>query len=178
MWNLTRQKKGCPIPGRADIQKRVFSDHADITGQEITSKLLYHARKRKNITIEEHTMMVDIISKDNICEGILVKKQNQEMQAIFAKEVVFATGGIGGLFRHSTNYPDITGDALAIAIRHRIELQDINYIQIHPTSLYSKDTGRRFLISESVRGEGAVLVNLMGSDSQMNYSREMLLQPL
>lgn len=70
--------------------------------------------------------------------------------------------GWAGLFQNSTNYPHITGDALAIALKHHIALQDINYIQIHPTTLYSEKKGRSFLISESVRGEGAVLLNEKG----------------
>ena len=75
---------------------------------------------------------------------------------------VFATGGIGGLFQFSTNYRHITGDALAIAMRHHIEVEHINYIQIHPTTLYTTKPGRSFLISESVRGEGAYLYNKDG----------------
>jgi len=73
--------------------------------------------------------------------------------------VVFATGGLGGLFVNSTNFSHITGDSFAIAIRNGVELKNINYIQIHPTVLFSKSKGRRFLISESVRGEGAKLLN-------------------
>ena len=133
--------------------------HKDITGQEITSKLLSRVRERENVRIDEFTTMVDMITDNNVCKGIIVQNQNREIQAIYAKTVVFATGGIGGLFKHSTNYKYITGDALAIAITHNIELQDVNYIQIHPTALYSEDPGRRFLISESVRGEGAILLN-------------------
>ena len=66
------------------------------------------------------------------------------------------------MYQHSTNYPHLTGDALAIAMRHGVELEHIDYIQIHPTTLYSKKPGRRFLISESVRGEGAKLYNAKG----------------
>ena len=70
-----------------------------------------------------------------------------------------ASGGIGGLYQHSTNFPHITGDGLAIAIKHNVEVEHVDYVQIHPTSLYSTKPGRSFLISESVRGEGAVLLN-------------------
>ena len=66
------------------------------------------------------------------------------------------------MYQHSTNYPHLTGDALAIAMRHKVELENIDYIQIHPTTLYSLKPGRRFLISESVRGEGAKLYNAKG----------------
>ncbi|WP_027400327.1 L-aspartate oxidase [Anaerovorax odorimutans] len=136
--------------------------HKDITGKEITSTLLERVREKENVKISEYTKMVDIIEEDNICKGIIVKNQHKELEALYAKIVVFATGGIGGLFKHSTNFKHISGDSLAISIIHNIKLQDINYIQIHPTSLYSKEMGRRFLISEAVRGEGAVLLNDKG----------------
>ena len=75
---------------------------------------------------------------------------------------MLATGGLGGLFRFSTNFRHIAGDALAIAMRHNIEVEHINYIQIHPTTLYTTKPGRSFLISESVLGEGAYLYNKDG----------------
>ncbi len=79
-----------------------------------------------------------------------------------ADYTVLACGGLGGLYEHSTNFRHLTGDAIAIALRHGIRLENTDYIQIHPTTLYSKEPGRRFLISESVRGEGAVLLNKDG----------------
>lgn len=133
--------------------------HADITGKEITGTLLDQVRDRKNITIYEHTTMLDILCKDNICHGIVIETSKGKIDRIKAKHTVLACGGIGGLYRHSTNFPHLTGDALAVALRHQIKLQDVNYVQIHPTTLYSEKQGRRFLISESVRGEGAVLYN-------------------
>ena len=102
--------------------------------------------------------MEDLITKDNTCYGAVVRKKDGTLETIQADCTVLATGGIGGIYRHSTNFRHLTGDALAIAIRHGIELQDINYVQIHPTTFYSKDDKTRsFLISESVRGEGAKL---------------------
>ena len=154
-----RTKEGLSYTKEGGHSKPRILHHKDITGQEITSKLLSRVRQRKNIRIDEFTTMVDIIADNRVCKGILVQDQNREIHAIYAKIVVFATGGIGGLFTHSTNYKYITGDALAIAINHGIELQDVNYIQIHPTALYSEEIGRRFLISEAVRGEGAILLN-------------------
>ncbi|MBQ2115114.1 MAG: FAD-binding protein, partial [Lachnospiraceae bacterium] len=90
---------------------------------------------------------------------------------IEADVTVLATGGVGGLYRHSTNFRHLTGDALAIALRHNVEVKDINYVQIHPTTLYSeKEEDRSFLISESVRGEGAKLC-----DKNMNrFVNELL----
>lgn len=136
--------------------------HKDETGKEITATLLSIAKKRKNITFIAQTTMIDLIKKDNICYGIVCEDEYGERGAILAKDIILATGGIGGLFKNSTNFPHITGDAFALALKHGIEMKDINYIQIHPTTLYSKKSGRRFLISESVRGEGAILLNENG----------------
>ena len=136
--------------------------HKDETGKEITATLLRIAKKRENITFVTQTTMIDFIEKDNVCQGIVCEDEYGEMGAIIAKNIILATGGIGGLFLNSTNYPHITGDSFALALKHGVELQDMNYIQIHPTTLYSKKKGRRFLISESVRGEGAILLNEKG----------------
>lgn len=133
--------------------------HEDLTGKEITSKLLAEVKNRENIRIEEYTTMVDIICDRNRCSGIIVMDKERKVRTIEANYVVLASGGIGGLFDNSTNYPHLTGDALAIGLKHHIAIQNINYIQIHPTTLYSQKPGRRFLISESVRGEGAHLLN-------------------
>lgn len=132
--------------------------HKDVTGKEITSKLLAAAKTKKNITMSEYTTMVDIIENNNEIQGIVISIGGQ-IKCIKAKKVILATGGVGGIFEHSTNFRHITGDSFAIAIRHGITMENINYIQIHPTTLYSKTPGRRFLISESVRGEGAILLN-------------------
>ncbi|MDD3307410.1 MAG: L-aspartate oxidase [Acetobacterium sp.] len=133
--------------------------HEDQTGKEITSKLLAQVKERKNITIIENMAMVDLICQDNRCTGVVANDRAGAIHLWQADYVVLATGGLGGLFHSSTNLQHLTGDALAIALKHQIQLENISYIQIHPTTLYSQKPGRRFLISESVRGEGAVLYN-------------------
>ncbi len=133
--------------------------HEDVTGKEITSHLLKAVRALDNVEIIEHFTMVDIIEKDNECFGIIGRDKNGEYTSITADYTVLGTGGIGGLYKNSTNYRHLTGDSLAVALLHNIKLKNIDYIQIHPTTLYSRKRGRRFLISESVRGEGAVLFN-------------------
>ena len=146
----------------AHSDKRILY-HEDITGKEITGKILAEARKRKNIEIIEHTMLVDFVEKDHKCVGAVIKR-NGRTEVIAAKILVLATGGVGGLYRHSTNFRQLTGDALAIALNHKLRMKDINYIQIHPTTLYSEnDQDRSFLISESVRGEGAKLYDKNGN---------------
>ncbi len=145
--------------------------HEDITGKEITSRLLEQAKQQKNITLLEHTAMLDLICEENACCGAVLRMADGRREAVPAAYTVLATGGIGGLYRHSTNFRHLTGDSIAVAVRHGIQLKDINYIQIHPTTLYSsKEEDRSFLISESVRGEGAKLY-----DKNMNRFVDELL---
>lgn len=131
--------------------------HDDVTGREITSKLLQRVQERENITIFTYTTMVDILVKDNTCYGVVAELSDGTMKSFLSDYTIWACGGIGGLYEHSTNFRQLTGDALAISMKYGIELENVDYVQIHPTTLYSNRPGRRFLISESVRGEGAVL---------------------
>ena len=146
----------------AHSDKRILY-HKDITGKEITSKLLARAKQKKNIEIIEHAMLLDILEKDGRCIGGIIR-ENGQLKVVESKILVLATGGVGGLYRHSTNFRQLTGDALAIALKHNVSTKDINYIQIHPTTLWSEnDRKRSFLISESVRGEGAKLYDKNGN---------------
>lgn len=154
--NLVYTKEGAHSANRI-----VF--HKDVTGKEITSHLLKEAQKRENITILEYVTLVDIIAEDNVCYGAVVKRENDRLEKIAAGGVVLATGGVGGAYKHSTNYRHLTGDAIAIAKKWGIRLRDIDYVQIHPTTLYTKESCERsFLISESMRGEGAKLYDKNG----------------
>ena len=145
----------------AHSQPRILF-HEDETGKEITSHLLAKVKTLENVTIMEYYTMVDILSADGECVGVVCHDKEGNYMAIKADYTVLATGGIGGLYSHSTNYAHLTGDSLAIAIKHGVALKNIDYIQIHPTTLYSEKKGREFLISESVRGEGAILLNAKG----------------
>lgn len=144
--------------------------HEDITGKEITRNLLKAVQKLPNVHILEYVTMLDLIEQDNTCFGILAKDKNDEYLTIEADNTILASGGIGGLYEHSTNYLHLTGDAIAIALRHNIKLENPDYVQIHPTSLYTNKPGRSFLISESVRGEGA---KLYGKDGK-RFANEVL----
>ena len=137
--------------------------HEDITGKEITSKLLAQIKIRKNIQIMEYTTMTDILISQGACAGIEAETSDHKKIYIHADQTIFASGGIGGRYQHSTNFPHLTGDALDISKKHGIRLEHLDYVQIHPTTLYSKKPGRRFLISESVRGEGALLYDKNGN---------------
>lgn len=163
--------------------------HDDVTGQEVTTKLLAAVRQLSNVRILEHVAMVDILEEERegerVCAGVLalpVSEADSTRPAdelagdgaatgdgaapapfeIRAANTIWATGGIGGVYEHSTNFPQLTGDAIYIASKHGVELDSLDYVQIHPTGLFSSQPGRTFLISESCRGEGAVLLNAAG----------------
>ena len=150
--------------------------HADITGREITTKLLAAVRRLSNVRILEHVAMTDILTErvDGAvrCMGVRATDVSEQDSvtpadelssaasfAIQAASTLWATGGIGGMYDHSTNFPQLTGDACYIAMKHGIACEHLDYVQIHPTGLFSSQPGRTFLISESCRGEGAVLLN-------------------
>lgn len=138
--------------------------HEDITGKEITETLQRHVKTLPNVTIMEYMTMTDILTENGECCGITAKSslKEEEVFHIHAKDTVLATGGIGGLYEHSTNFASLTGDALVVAKKHGVELEHLDYVQIHPTSLFRETKGRSFLISESARGEGAILLNGKG----------------
>lgn len=136
--------------------------HEDLTGKEITSKLLKQVEQCSNITLFSHTTMVDILEEDGTCYGVVVENSDGDLVTLECDYTIWACGGVGGLYQHSTNFRHLTGDALAISLKHGITLENIDYVQIHPTTLYSEKAGRRFLISESVRGEGAILLDQNG----------------
>lgn len=134
--------------------------HEDCTGKEITTKLMQAARARGNVFIVPYITMLDLICDGGQCFGIVAKDNKcGRLYRLHADYTVLASGGIGGVFENSTNFRILTGDALAVCLNHGVAVDHISYIQIHPTTLYSKKKGRRFLISESVRGEGAVLLD-------------------
>ena len=134
--------------------------HEDCTGREITSRLLEKVRTLENVEIAENTVMLDIIEKGGECLGIVTLDKNSgKAEYVYADYTVLASGGIGGIFEKSTNFPHLTGDGVAVSLKHNVAVDHINYIQVHPTTLYSEKGGRCFLISESVRGEGAHLLD-------------------
>ena len=147
----------------AHSNKRILF-HQDITGEEITSHLYEKVKTLPNVTILENTALIDLLVKDNTCYGGVILKEDHSLDKISAQCVYLATGGVDGLYRHSTNYRHLKGDGVAIALRHGVKMKDINYVQIHPTTFYSdKKDVRSFLISESVRGEGAKLYDKHGN---------------
>lgn len=135
---------------------------ADETGKSVFNVLYERVTARKNITIYEDTCLIDLINTNNNCYGGIVVKDGEVIK-INSKVTILACGGIGGLFKNSTNQRSLTGDGIAIALRNNIDVMNLDYIQFHPTALYEDNSNnKRFLISESLRGEGAYLINNNG----------------
>lgn len=134
--------------------------HEDCTGKEITTRLMQKVEQLKNVEIVPEVVMLDLISSQSGCYGIVAYgKKSGAARFVFSDYTVLACGGIGGIFSKSTNFRILSGDGVAVCLKRGVAVENLNYIQIHPTTLYSQKTGRCFLISESVRGEGAKLLD-------------------
>lgn len=133
----------------------------DQTGKAILETLIDRVRERANIHVFENWTCHDLLVKEGRAWGVYGQSGGKEYY-FKSPHTILATGGLGGMYKNTTNFSHIRGDGLAIAIRHGIKLKDMSYIQIHPTSFYEDRPGRKFLISESVRGEGGLLKNHRG----------------
>lgn len=143
---------------------------ADTTGEAIRVALVKSCEGNANIEIQENHFLIDLLgSQEGECNGALVyDKDNSQMVMYIARATIIATGGAGQLYRYSTN-PDVaTADGMAASFRIGCQLSDLEFIQFHPTVLFSHDT-QRFLISEAVRGEGGLLYNTHGERFMQNY---------
>lgn len=142
--------------------RRIFHSGGDATGKNVTDTLIGLLYKKDNITFVENTMALDLIVKDNVVGGCIVIQNEADYYPIYAKKVVIATGGIGSVYGATTNDLNATGDGIGIASRANAKIEHMEFIQFHPTALYSEKhpSRQRFLISEAVRGEGAYLLNI------------------
>ncbi|TCT13852.1 L-aspartate oxidase [Natranaerovirga pectinivora] len=142
-------------------RRRVVHCGGDATGRIILKSLKEIADARENITFIDKTFLVDILTEKNDVVGVLTYKD--DYKAYMASNVVIASGGIGQLYKYTTNPKIATGDGLGAAMRAGVETKDMEFVQFHPTALYTgEDDQSVFLISEAVRGEGAVLRNVQG----------------
>lgn len=147
----------CTREGGHSIPRILY--HRDRTGKEIMDHLIRTVRERSNIQIHEQEAMVDLIEQDGTCAGVISRDHAGRIRRRRSAVTVLACGGVGGLFRYSTNFRHITGDGIAMAMAHGVETEGLDRIQLHPTAFYDPLANRCLLISESVRGEGAVLLN-------------------
>ncbi|MTI46448.1 MAG: L-aspartate oxidase [Firmicutes bacterium] len=157
-------------------RRRVLHAGGDATGREIVKALSIQVKNRSNITVLEDIMALDLILNDSKCVGITALKDSKILN-IYSNDTVIATGGIGEIYNNSTNSTIATGDGIAMAYRGGCEINNMEFIQFHPTAFYSKDKGKKFLISEAVRGEGAVLRNKSGERFMEKYHPSKDLAP-
>lgn len=149
----------------------------DTTGKEVLDKLLAEAVQRPNITLKERICAVDILTEENQCKGVLAYVEAEgKLKMFIAPVVILAAGGYGQLYANTTNPEISTGDGACIAYRAGAELMDIEFVQFHPTVLYHPEN-KNFLISEAVRGEGAILRNVHGERFMPNYHELKELAP-
>jgi len=155
---------------------RIAHAHGDETGRIIAETLIKKARQKPNIKIIEDFYTIDLLTNDNNeCIGI-IGHDGRGQQIIWAANTILATGGAGRLYRETTNPGVATGDGLAMAYRAGAVLRDLEFVQFHPTTLYVAGASRT-LITETLRGEGAILLDNNGSAFMKEYHKEAELAP-
>ncbi len=151
---------------------------SDFTGQDILNQLIKVVQKNKNITIKENTEAVELIESGDECRGAFIRiGEKTELEPIFAKQTILATGGCGQLFGRTTNTIGSGGDGMALAVNAGLDLKDIEFIQFHPTALDKEDNGRYFLLSEVLRGFGARIINQDGIQFIQKFDKRGELAP-
>ncbi len=143
-------------------QNRILHAHGDATGQELERTVVEKARSLDTITVMPYHMGVDLMSEEGYARGAwLLDERDNSLVPVLARAVLIATGGLGRLFKESTNPAVATGDGMAMALRAGLVMADLEFVQFHPTALFMKNAPR-FLLTESLRGEGAILKNADG----------------
>lgn len=155
---------------------RIVHAHGDATGAEIMRVLVDVARAKPSVSLLEDHFVIDLVACEGEVMAALVYNEQKGMMLVWASQVILATGGVGRLYRETTNPSSATGDGLAIAYRAGAVLQDLEFMQFHPTTLYIAGASRA-LISETVRGEGAKLVNRDGERFMTRYHPDAELAP-
>ncbi len=157
--------------------RRILHADGDATGRAIVNTLMDKVRQHRNIRIQEGYFTIDLLHQENECFGALLQDRSYgRLLQVETGATVVATGGLGRLYRETTN-PDVaTGDGYAICFRAGAVLEDMEFVQFHPTTLYVAGAPR-FLISESVRGEGAYLLNCRGERFMNKYAEQGELAP-
>lgn len=155
--------------------KRILHAGGDATGLCIMNDLRKTLSTYDNIETFEDEMAFQIIKDEDKAIGVIAINQKNEPVYLFANRIVIATGGIGGIYKNSTNEKFACGDGIALAYRSGVEIKNMEFVQFHPTGLYEEDKrGQRFLISEAVRGEGAILRNIEGVRFMGKYDEERM----
>lgn len=172
-WGVEFDRDGMKLAfGRegAHSRNRILHAHGDSTGREMAKTLYYKAASIPSIAIRSFTAITDLLVAGHAVTGaVFYDERTKQQTAIHARATLLATGGMGRIFRDTTNPEVATGDGVAVAYRAGAELSDLEFIQFHPTAL-SVPGAPRFLLSEALRGEGAYLRNVHGDRFMHNYS--------
>ena len=155
---------------------RILHCNGDATGKGIENKLSSIVSSNKNIVVMQNTIAVELIIDEEICKGVVIF-DGSNYRAILSDNVILATGGLGQLYKNTTNPTCATGDGIAIAYNAGAILQDMEFVQFHPTALAVDGNNKNFLISEAVRGEGARLLNKSKKPYMQNYHEMADLAP-
>lgn len=168
----------CFTKEAAHSVRRILHSGGDATGKMIEKALCRKVQENENIEVYEQTDAVELLVSGNECKGVLVYNDDtQEYETIYSPAVILATGGIGQLYKYTTNPVGATGDGLAIAYNAGAIMQDMEFVQFHPTALAIDCGENRFLISEAVRGEGAKLCDADGVEFMAKYDERKELAP-
>ena len=160
-WGANFDKEGDKLAfgiEGAHSRRRIIHAKGDATGEETENVLIRRALEKPNIEVMEHTFAIDLLTVDGRCCGVVALDPDGQIVVILAQAVILATGGLGQIYKYTSNPEVCTGDGYAMAFRAGCVLMDMEFVQFHPTVLFLPGAPR-FLISEAVRGEGAILVN-------------------
>mgnify|MGYP004508807067 CR=1 FL=1 len=168
----------CFTKEAAHSVRRILHSGGDATGKMIEQALCKKISENNNIEIYEESDAIELLVSHNECNGILIYNDaTQEYETIYSPAIILATGGIGQLYKYTTNPSGATGDGLALAYNAGAVMQDMEFVQFHPTALAIDCGENRFLISEAVRGEGAKLCDADGAEYMINYDERKELAP-
>ena len=153
----------------AHSRKRILHAQGDSTGHEINRTLVRTARASPNIRLQPYAFALQLLVENGSCQGVsFLERKTGRVREMRARAVLLATGGIGMVYRETTNPPVATGDGYALAFRAGALLADMEFVQFHPTAL-KREGAPHFLLSEAIRGEGGVLRNQQGETFMSEY---------
>lgn len=155
---------------------RIVHALGDATGKEVMRAVIERVRGLRHVQTWQDTLTIDLLTSEGVCRGALVWNPQHGKTLVWAKQTILCTGGVGQLYRETTNPPVATGDGMALAYRAGVELRDMEFMQFHPTVLYIAGSSRS-LITEAVRGEGARLIDRQGHRFMPDYDPRGELAP-
>lgn len=177
-WGVEFDKEGSKLAftlEAAHSRRRVLHAHGDSTGKELERVLINKVKTFPSVKRFPFCTAIELIMIDNRCIGAFVLRDSR-IFVVYSPVIILATGGAGQLFSRTTNPPVATGDGMAIAYRAGAVLEDMEFIQFHPTVLYAP-SAPQFLLSEAMRGEGALLRNIYKERFMQNYHPNAELAP-